>query len=626
MSLKYRADIDGLRAVAVLGVLLYHLDPRLVPGGYVGVDVFFVISGFLISRIIYGEMEAGGFSIARFYVRRARRILPALLSVVLVTSVLAMLLLYPGERVQYAQSAIASTLFSANLYFYATLNYFSPAADEIPLLHLWSLGIEEQFYILFPLLALLLTRMGRRMFTVLLGILFLASLLSCAHALAVNPSGAFYLLPFRAFELLVGALIALVPVAWSPGRRLAGVLSWGGLAAITVAMYGFDKKTLFPGFAALLPCAGAALLIMASGHGGVGRLLSSKAMVWVGKRSYSLYLVHWPVIVFAHRLWPDSSSLAWVPLLAAVSLVLAHLNFEWVEQKLRNAKLSWSNARVLTTSAASMLVVVTAGAGVLAAKGFPGPQNGHVEKVLASLDYDPSVDYRSRTCFLDPDQSPDQADVTDCIPAKGKPRAMLWGDSHAIHFLKGFQPAFASKGYEIGALTASACPPLVGVEIAERPHCRAFNEFALARLVQEKPDIVILSALWYADPAWMDALDKSIATLRGAGIRVAVLGISPMFKQRVPLVVADKMRAGIDPRYSDDDLDPKWVDAPEAMMKAHFKARTDVTFISVMDLACHRGRCPLLDEQDRPYYYDIAHLTPEGSVHYAELLTPAILD
>ncbi|MGO4719394.1 acyltransferase family protein [Stenotrophomonas sp. 2MCAF14_2] len=626
MGLKYRADIDGLRAIAVLGVLLYHLDPRLVPGGYVGVDVFFVISGFLISRIIYGEMEAGSFSIARFYVRRARRILPALLSVVLATSVVAMLVLYPSERVQYAQSAIASILFSANFYFYATLNYFSPAADEIPLLHLWSLGIEEQFYILFPLLALLLTRIGRKLFTGLLGVLFLASLLTCAWALAVNPSGAFYLLPFRAFELLTGALIALVPVAWTPARRLAGFLSWVGLAAIVTAMYGFDKGTHFPGFAALLPCAGAAMLIMAHGHGQVGRLLSSRGMVWVGKRSYSLYLVHWPVIVFAHRFWPDSVSMAWVPVLAAVSLLLAHLNFELVEQKLRNAKPSWRNGKVLATSALSMLVVVSAGMVVVKEKGFPGSQDAHVAQVLASLDYDPSVDYRSRTCFLDPDQSPDQADVSGCIPGKGQRRAMLWGDSHAIHFLKGFQPAFAAKGYEIGALTASACPPLVGVEIGERPHCKAFNDFALQRLVDEKPDVVILSALWYADPAWMSALDKSIAALRAADIRVVVLGISPMFKQRVPLVVADKMRAGADPRYSSTDLDPNWISGPEAMMKAHFKGRTDATFISVMDRACVQGRCPLLDEHDHPLYYDIAHLTPEGSVQYAALLVPVILD
>jgi len=626
MGLKYRADIDGLRAVAVLGVLLYHLDARLVPGGYVGVDVFFVISGFLISRIIYGEMEAGRFSIAHFYVRRARRILPALLSVLLVTSVMAMLVLYPSERVQFAQSAIASILFSANLFFHATLNYFSPAADEIPLLHLWSLGIEEQFYILFPLLTLLLTRMGRRGFTLLLGGLFVVSLLACARALAVAPSSAFYLLPFRAFELLCGSLIALAPVAWIPGKGLARMLSWAGLAAIAGAMYGFDKGTHFPGFAALLPCAGAAMLLLANAHGTVGRVLSSRGMVWVGKRSYSLYLVHWPVIVFAHRLWPDASSLHWVPVLAAVSLLLAHLNFEWVEQKLRNARPDWSHARVLATSGLAMLVVAGAGAGILAGKGFPGSQDARVAQVLTTLDYNPTADYRSRTCFLDPDQAPGEADVSGCIPAAGSPRAMLWGDSHAIHFLQGLQPTFAARGYQIGALTASACPPLPGVDIGERPHCRAFNDFALARLLKEKPDVVILSALWYADPGWMSALDRSIAALQGAGIRVVVLGISPMFKQRVPLVVADKLRAGVDPRYSNDDLDPNWIDGPELMMKAHFKGRSDVTFISVMELACHQGRCPLLDELDRPYYYDIAHLTPQGSKLYASLLTPAILD
>ncbi len=626
MGLKYRADIDGLRAIAVLGVLLYHLDARLVPGGYVGVDVFFVISGFLISKIIYGEIEAGSFSIARFYVRRARRILPALLSVILLTSVAAMLVLYPTERVQYAQSVIASVLFSANFYFHATLNYFSPAADEIPLLHLWSLGIEEQFYILFPLLALLLTRLRRRLFTVVLVVLFLASLLACVRTLAVDPSSAFYLLPFRSFELLLGCLIALVPSAWQPHRKLAATFALLGLAAIGGAMYGFGKNTPFPGVAALLPCAGAALLLMAQGQGYIGRLLAAPTMVWVGKRSYSLYLFHWPVIVFAHRLWPDSASLAWVPVLALVAVALAHLNYELIEQRLRIAGPSWSHARVLTSSALSIVLVAAAGTVVMVQKGFQGSQDAQIAKVLVTLDYNPSVDYRSRTCFLDPDQPPDQADVSSCVPAKGQPRAMLWGDSHAIHFLKGFEPTFAAKGYRIGALTASACPPLVGVEIGERPYCKAFNDFALARLVQEKPDVVILSALWYADPAWMTALDTSISTLRAAGIRVVVLGISPMFKQRVPLLIADRMRAGTDPNYSVDDLDPNWVDAPQAMMKAHFAGRTDATFISVMDRACDGKRCPLMVDQEHPMYYDIAHLTPKGSAYYADMLTPLILD
>ncbi|QOY62378.1 acyltransferase [Lysobacter sp. H21R4] len=368
------------------------------------------------------------------------------------------------------------------------------------------------------------------------------------------------------------------------------------------------------------------MLILAHGHGRVGHVLSSAPMIWIGKRSYSLYLVHWPIIVFAHRLQPEAATLAWAPGLGLAALLLAHLNYQLVEQKLRSAKPLWSSRRVLGASALSVLLFAGAGIGIVQQKGFPGAPDSDVAHVLASLDYDPSVDYRSRTCFLDPDQGPEQADVSSCLPAKGRLIAMLWGDSHAIHFLKGFQLTFAKKGYEVGALTASACPPLVGVQIGERPHCKAFNDFALTRLVQEKPEVVILSALWYADPAWMPALDKSITALQSAGIRVVVLGISPMFKQRVPLLVANKMRAGSDPYYSAEDLDPKWYEAPEAMMKAHFADRADVTFISVMDHACVAGRCLLLDGKQRPLYYDIAHLTPEGSRYYAEMLTPMIMD
>ena len=207
--MKYRSDIDGLRAIAVLSVVIFHLNVGLLPGGFVGVDIFFVISGYLISKIIYTETGSDSFSIANFYVRRARRILPAFLSVIVATSVAAYCLQYPSELANYAKSVIASALFSANIYFYATLNYFSPSADEIPLLHLWSLGIEEQFYIFFPLIILGFSKFSKRLIPAAIVIMLAASLFFSQQLLSTSPTESFYLLPFRAFELLIGSLIAL---------------------------------------------------------------------------------------------------------------------------------------------------------------------------------------------------------------------------------------------------------------------------------------------------------------------------------------------------------------------------------------------------------------------------------
>lgn len=302
----YRADIDGLRAVAVLSVVSFHLKFG-APGGFVGVDVFFVLSGFLISRIIYSEVLNGSFSIFRFYERRARRILPALFTVMVGSSIAAMVVFYPSELVTYSKSAIASALFYANVYFFSVDDYFGPTADTIPLLHLWSLGIEEQFYIVFPLLVLLFRLWSWRAVNMIVICLCAASLLASQLMVGTDPAAAFYLLPYRGFELLIGCIIALPKFEQQPrSRALRETAAAIGLACLIGAVVTFGPETEFPGVAALLPCFGTAMIIWTGGTArtSVSTVLSIRPLVYIGKISFSLYLVHWPVF----GLWASSVS------------------------------------------------------------------------------------------------------------------------------------------------------------------------------------------------------------------------------------------------------------------------------------------------------------------------------
>jgi peptidoglycan/LPS O-acetylase OafA/YrhL len=335
----YRREIDGLRAVAVLPVVLFHAGIGPFAGGFVGVDVFFVISGYLITSIIVDEKQAGRFSLAGFYERRARRILPALFLVMTVCLPFAWWWLLPNDRHDFARSLIAVATFSSNVLFYRESGYFDTAAELKPLLHTWSLAVEEQYYLLFPLLILTVWRCGIRRLAQTIAILALVSLLLAQWGLDRHPAAAFFLLPSRLWELALGALVALYlldrPLA-GPSRGWSDAGAIAGLAMIGVAVFGYDGSTPFPGVAALLPTVGTALVIVfATPATWTGRLLGHRVLVGIGLLSYSTYLWHQPLLAFArHRLAGEVPVwLLWA--LVAASLALAYVTWRFVEQPMR---------------------------------------------------------------------------------------------------------------------------------------------------------------------------------------------------------------------------------------------------------------------------------------------------
>lgn len=322
-NFAYRPEIDGLRSVAVLAVIFYHADARLLSGGFIGVDVFFVISGFLITSLLMVDLKQGRFSLARFYERRCRRILPPLVVMALAVTVLGWFFLLPADYRDFGSSLKAMSAFVANHYFFGKTGYFETASFTKPLLHTWSLSVEEQFYILLPILLWLLYRRRPSAIPPVLSGLFLASLAASCLMTYYWPAAAFYLLPARFWELMTGSLLALWPAAARPRGLTADLMSWSGLAAIAVSAVFFNYHTPFPGPGALLPGLGTALFILGNSPGSRSRpsLLSRPGPVFVGQISYSLYLWHWPLLVIPRYLydapltppmilprWPEPSS------------------------------------------------------------------------------------------------------------------------------------------------------------------------------------------------------------------------------------------------------------------------------------------------------------------------------
>ncbi len=372
-----RRDIDGLRALAVIPVVLFHFGLGL-SGGFVGVDVFFVISGYLITSIIFREINAGRFSFADFWARRARRIMPALSVVLLATLAVGWFIMPASDYSQLGRAVRYQAMFISNILFMRQDGYFNPASDFKPLLHTWSLSVEEQYYIFFPLLMVLLTRYLRHWRLMLAGLLLVSFSLN-VWMIEREPDAAFFLLPMRAWELLCGAMLAVLPVSKrSFAPAIYQAVSLAGLAMVLFAILTFDRTTQFPGWAALMPVLGATAMLWANGQTPtlVGRLLSTRPMVGVGLISYSLYLWHWPIFVYANAASVDGmqarEALMWV----ALSVALGWLSWRFVELPFREKR--WLSGRkpVLVGGLVSMLVIALAGQAIRSADGVPSRLSG----------------------------------------------------------------------------------------------------------------------------------------------------------------------------------------------------------------------------------------------------------
>jgi peptidoglycan/LPS O-acetylase OafA/YrhL len=497
--MKYRSDIDGLRSLAVVPVVLNHAGLSMVPGGFVGVDIFFVISGFLITRIIAGEIDEGRFSIVGFYERRVRRILPALIAMMLACFAVGWFILLPSEYADLSKSALATLLFSSNIWFWrVAADYFSDSVATAPLLHTWSLAVEEQFYLFFPLLLSFMAARLRRSWGWVIAAISLASLLLSIVITGTHPTANFYLLPSRIWELGLGALIAIGAIPASASRPLNNAASVAGIAAILLSILLIDETMPFPGLGAVPPCLGAAAIIWSGQQQETagGKLLSASILVWFGLISYSLYLWHWPVIVAARIVSGDLIlDLPTAIICIVLSVILGWLSWRYIERPFRHTRTGFwaSRARIFQGAGIAMASVALLSGVVFIQGGFSGrmPQAANAMLVEASHRSVLEQECMSRVIGKPP-----------CRLGSGEAPVSLvvWGDSHAGAMLSGFDDFLSRSGRAAVAFTKSACPPLPGLWRADmgiNHRCDAHNADALKQIDASFPGApVILVARW----------------------------------------------------------------------------------------------------------------------------------
>jgi len=501
---KYRSDIDGLRAVAVLSVVGFHAFPSLIPGGYIGVDIFFVISGFLISSIIFQSLEQGNFSLSDFYVRRIKRIFPALALVLVSCAVLGWFTLLAAEYAQLGKHIVAGASFISNFALLEESGYFDVSSDIKPLLHLWSLGIEEQFYILWPALAWAMWRYKGSIFIILLCAIALSFSLNIAN-IHSDQASTFYLPQTRVWELWIGSLVAWASLYRKNYlNRLTikqnTVLSFLGFALILCGLYFLNKQTIFPGAWALFPSLGTALIIIAGEDALFNKIfLSIKPAVWFGLISFPLYLWHWPLLSFAHILENETPSRTLRLGAMILAIILAWLTFKLLERPIR---LSTASKTITPT----LVVIMTA----IAATGFfIYKHDGLSTRSIVQNNIDPrqSANYSSfpsEPCFQNLDPSPINKFCTKYSPLNPTKTIVLWGDSSTGAWLPVFQKIGYEHDFSIINISFPSCPPILNARKTrfDFPESRAYcsdgkiQSDVLEYIRQIKPDAIIVIAAW----------------------------------------------------------------------------------------------------------------------------------
>lgn len=634
----YRSDIEGLRGIAVLSVLAVHSFPQWLKGGFIGVDIFFVLSGYLISGILFQSLEAGRFSILDFYSRRAQRIFPALSLVLLACLLFSAFFTFPGEARTIGKHIGAGALFISNFVLWQESGYFDLGAEAKPLLHLWSLGIEEQFYIVWPLAAVLLFKYRRWSLWVLCAAL-LASFLCNLYFVVAKPSATFFLPPSRFWELMVGALLAFLtryhgggPVAWlrrrlpaasRPQRHLADGFAATGLLMLVVALGLIDKTDHFPGWWALLPTAGTFALLAAGPAAWVNRHLLSLAILrFYGAISYPLYLWHWPLLSFPVVMGIALTNEVRVMILIA-SVVLAALTYELIEKPIRFGR---AGPRTPLLLCAALGIV---GLGGLAMKQTDGLLDLYPESVrgIAATEFrfDYS-EYRVDQCMTRLHQGP-EIFTADCVDRRDPSRKLvfLWGDSHAAALYPGLAKLLHHEepGYRLAQYTASACPPLLSAPPSANMHCERTNKFILERLAAERPDTVVLGghwALYGTSPAaigeHMAGLRDTIQHLKSIGVqRVVVFGHVPTWTIPQPSVLMRQWReTGSVPERTYAYIKPASLDYDKLIERA--VTGTGAVFVSPIGLLCNASGCQVSTNERGVFHAmtnDDCHLTARGS-------------
>lgn len=623
--MNYRADIDGLRSLAVLPVVAFHMYlSGVVPGGFVGVDIFFVISGFLISNIIYEEISLNKFHVLEFYKRRIKRIFPALYVVYAFCLFSSVILGFPEEAKSLGLSVVASIFFVSNILFYYTSDYFDDSIHNNPLLHTWSLSVEEQFYVLFPILILSIAPLQFRVKITIITLIAIFSLIASEMAVRANLSGAFYLVQYRSWELLLGSILAISKPALPRQRWVTEAIGLGGIFLILASVFLITENMPFPGITAVPPCLGALALIYSGRDGNTiaARILSFSVFRFFGLISYSLYLWHWPIFVFSKQL--NLALPKWQILIAIlpVSIIIATFSWRYIERPFRVTQAS--TGKIIAYGIAAMAAMTFISVLAMPINNLiHGPLNPVIEKTLQYESYARS--YPAFTgkgpCFLS-----NEGDEfinypkENCLSIDSSRRnILLIGDSHAAHLIEGLR----SQIPEINFLqaTSSGCRPLLDASGEDR--CVQLMQYIFSEfLPSHHLDAVILSGRW-RDYEVGPAIKTAAAIASKSANRVVISGPIIEFDQSLPRLIALAMRQGVDANsYTTPNIIRKQRDIDASFSQSPLP--DNVYYFSIYG-ALTKGNCRSVYIDGEPRQFDYGHMTKAGSDCVARIMRPQLL-
>ncbi|NTW83563.1 MAG: acyltransferase [Chlorobiaceae bacterium] len=631
MTPKYRPDIDGLRAIAVLAVLFFHTEVPGFTGGFVGVDVFFVISGYLITTIIVKDIKSDSFSFSGFYERRIRRIFPALFSVMAFVLAAGAFLLDRNAFRDLGTNIWATTLFSANILYWQQAGYFEASSLLKPLLHTWSLAVEEQFYIVFPILLMAVAKYLKGNYRLWTIATFLLSLGISIYGVSYDKVAAYYLMPYRAWELLTGSVIALgiVPVVQAKWQK--ELLSFAGLAFIGGSIYFYSNATPFPGVAALLPVVGAGLVIyggQGEGRGMTGKILSARPLTFIGLISYSLYLWHWPFVAYTRYVLSRPFETQERLSIIGASLVFAILSWKFVEQPFRGSQPLFSSRKRLFTAALAVMAAAVFLGGLIDVQNglkwrYPGANAGMEQAVW---DW-----YPSSPVYGNLEQLPDHPEPGRCGKESEPGSFLLWGDSHAMALVPGLDSAARRHGVSGYLLTHSQCPPLLDYDVMTTGYNEPLFNSNVLRFLNGKPEVrtVILAGAWHSywfqrEREFERKLAGTIDALRKMKKNVVLVTDIPyigdyesprpiFLSRRFPAWYRLEERMYIPERENYDDFNGEI----NGIISRVVSVREGVAIVHPENMLFDReGRCIILNGE-QPLYRNDSHLSTEGSLFIA---------
>jgi len=653
MKMSYRADIDGLRAIAVLAVVLNHAGISLFSGGFIGVDVFFVISGYLITNIIVREIELDEFSFVRFYERRIRRILPALFVVVIFTIVVCAIMYDAEKFMDFGRSVVATTLFASNINFWKESGYFDAPSQLKPLLHAWSLAVEEQFYIFFPLFLFLVYRYVKK-----ISPFILAGMAALSFGLAIyntsnNPSAAFYLAHMRAWELLIGSMLAVNIIPAGFGKEYTNVIGILGLAMIAIPIFEYTESTKFPGVSALAPVLGAVLVLVSGGEGKslVGQFLSLPSLVFIGKISYSLYLWHWPLLViekyYLIRKMVPTDIAVWL----IVTFIMSILSWKLVENPFRDRAFINRSQIYLFAGIVVFLSFVT-GVTIYVSKGFPQRFSSDLVNPNNTVEWD-----MWGKCVINRIKSP-LPKVSLCTVGlyTKEPSFLVWGDSHLRALAPGINDSAVSAKVNGYVSIMPACPPLLGIDRLDEYTgiCSAYNDMLL-NYIKTQPQLktVILVARW-ALPAngtrfkneegttvklvdvWTDqkaqnpilfdlGFNRTVAKLLELNRNIVIVTGIPEIGYDVSSSFTIASHTGRDLNAIIAPTRQEYLNRNHLVMSTINKiaSENNIQLIDPSDALCDKRACYVVINK-QPLYLDDDHLSPFGAHFISHIFDPVL--